>query len=465
VAESFNPFDADFIRDPYPTYERLRQEAAVARVRIGVLRIVRLAGAMLSMQRKKNGGPGLGRGLKFIVRRISGRGPGPRPKSDKRPRFGSKLFTVSRFDEVSHVLRHPEIFSSEIMGGSEPEILNDEGDIAPTSGALIAHDPPEHTRQRAIVNRGFTPRRIAALEPRIRKNAEELFASFAGRGDADLMKEFANPLPVMVIAEMLGLDPARRDDFKRWSTALIVGSTRPAGGGYASNFELFREFRAYMTQVIEERRRNPGDDLISNLIHTGEGEGILDPEQVVSFATLMLAAGSETTTNLIGNAMLALFRDPELLARVQAHPELIPQVVEEALRYDAPVQLTARLAVSDSEVAGVAIPKGSIVAVLLGSANRDETHFEHADRFDIDRETPSHLAFGFGNHFCIGASLARLEGRVALEMILTRLPELELTVEPDQVERHGSFLIRGPSTLPVRFSSPSAASNTGAPPE
>jgi len=451
MSKPFNPFDPEFVRDPYPTYARLRREAAVARVRIGFVRLSRMLIAMIRMQRKRNGGPGLGQGLRFVARRVrAGRGKG---RNDKRPRFG-RLYTVSRFDEVSEVLRHPEIYSSEVMGGSQPEVMNDEGDIAPTSGALIAHDPPEHTRQRNIVNRGFTPRRMAALEPQIRKNAEELFARFASRGSADLMSEFANPLPVSVIAELLGLDPARRDDFKRWSTALIVGSTRPGeGGGYAANWKLFREFRSYMTQVIEERRQNPGNDLISQLIDTGEGEGILDPEQVISFASLMLAAGSETTTNLIGNAMLALFRDKDLLTRVQQEPKLIPQLLEEALRYDAPVQLTMRLAMREHAVGGVTIPKGAIVAVLLASANRDETHFEDPDRFDIDRPTPNHLAFGFGNHFCIGASLARLEGKIALEMILTRLGGLELTVSPDTVERHGSFLIRGPGSLPVRFDS------------
>ncbi len=449
MSESFNPFDPEFVRDPYPSYERMRKEAAVARIRIGWVRIIRLVIAMVRMQSKRKGGQGLGMSLKFAWRRFTRRAGGP--SSDKRPGLGSRLYTVSRFDEVSHVLRHPEIFSSEVMGGSQPEVMNNEGDIAPTSGSLIAHDPPEHTRQRNIVNRGFTPRRIAALEPKIRKNAEELFAAFENRGECDLMEDFANPLPVSVIADLLGLDPARRDDFKRWSTALIVGSTRPTDGSYGANFDFFREFRAYMTQVIDERRKNPGDDLISTLIHTGEGEGILDPEKVISFATLMLAAGSETTTNLIGNAMLALFHDPELLQRVQDDPKLIPQLIEEALRYDAPVQLTMRLALRESEVAGVTIPKGSIVGVLLASANRDERHFENADRFDIDRPTPNHLAFGFGNHFCIGASLARLEGRIALEMILTRLPKLELAVSPDDIERHGSFLIRGPGALPVRF--------------
>ena len=208
MAESFNPFDPEFTRDPYPTYARMRDEAAVARVRVGVTRMFRMLAAVIAMQRKRGGGPGLRQGLGLVWRRIRSRSGGP-PR-DKRPRFG-RLYAVSRFDEVSHVLRHPEIFSSEVMGGSQPEVMNSEGDIAPTSGALIAHDPPEHTQQRNIVNRGFTPRKIAALEPRIRKIAEELFSAFEGETECDLMGQFANPLPVSVIADLLGLDPDRRD--------------------------------------------------------------------------------------------------------------------------------------------------------------------------------------------------------------------------------------------------------------
>ncbi len=442
MATAFNPFDPEFVRDPYPTYESLRREGAVSRVRIGPRQILAIIVALIRMQREQ------GVSLRDSLRMIRQRSRARRAQSGRGLRV--RVYTVSRYREVSHVLKHPEIFSSEAMGGSQVEVINSEGDIAPTSGALIAHDPPEHTRQRNIVSRGFTPRCIAQIERKIRQNAEELFARFEGRGHCDLMGEFANPLPVSVIADLLGLDPDRRDDFKRWSTALIVGSTRPGqSGGFGANLELFREFRAYMTDVIAKRRHDPGDDLISTLIHSGEGEGILEPEQVISFASLLLAAGSETTTNLIGNAVLALLRSPDQLERVRRDPELVGRVVEETLRYDPPIQLTARLATQDSEVAGVAIPRGSIVAVLLGSANRDAQQFEDPDCFDIDRPTPAHLGFGLGNHFCIGASLARLEGTIALEMILTRLRGLALA--GDEVERHGSFLVRGPSRLPVRF--------------
>lgn len=445
MAIAFNPFDPDFVLDPYGAYARLRQRGGVTRLRIGPREIVRMALAVVRMHREQN------RPLRETlgVLRRQARERRSRPEVP-RPRLPLRVYTVSRYDEVAHVLKHPELFSSEMMGGSRVEVISAEGDIAPTSGSLIAQDPPEHTRQRNIVSRGFTPRRIAELEPRIRKNAEKLFARFEARGRCDLMAEFANPLPVSVIADLLGLDPERREDFKRWSTALIVGSTQPGrGGGFGGNLALFREFRSYMREVIEERRGQPGDDLISTLLHAGEGEGILEPEQVISFASLLLAAGSETTTNLIGNAMLALFAQPETLARVRREPSLVGRVVEETLRYDPPIQLTARLVTQRTELAGVALPRGAIVAVLLGSANRDAARFPDPDRFDIDRDASAHLGFGLGNHFCIGASLARIEGQIALEMILTRLPGL--APRGGAVPRHGSFLVRGPSALPVRF--------------
>jgi cytochrome P450 len=451
MATRFNPFDPDFIRDPYPIYAKLREEAPVIRVKLSARQLVGMFAGIFRMIRRQ-GMLNPSNAIRFF--RMRRRHRKSLPAVENRPGMRTRIYAVASHPDVSHVLCSPDFFSSEIMGGSQPDIMNSEGDIAPTSGALIAHDPPEHTRQRRIVNRGFTPRRIAGLESQIRKNAEELFTGLEAGGTCDLMAQFANPLPVSVIADLLGLDPARRDDFKRWSTALIVGSTQP-GEGYGGHVQLFREFRSYMSQVIESRRKSPGEDLISTLIHAGEDEGILSTDQVISFATLLLAAGSETTTNVIGNALLALFEHPDQLAQVQRDPGLIPQLVEETLRYDPPIQLTMRIATRASEVGGITIPKGSIVAVLIGSANRDEAIFDEPERFDISRpNAKEHLGFGFGNHYCIGASLARLEATIALEMILGRLEGLELAggLTPREIERHGSFLVRGPTSLPIRFS-------------
>ncbi len=392
-----NPLDPAFLRDPYPTYAALRAEAPIHRH------------------------------------------PGG-------------FYAVSRYDDVVRVLRDPETFSSAAMGG--PVAVDPGGPIAsPTAGSLIGQDPPVHTGQRNVVSRAFTPRRIAALEPRIRALCDayvDRFADRAERGRVDLMAELANPLPVAVIAELLGLPAERLDDFKRWSTALIIGSTQlGAMRRRAANQALIREFQQFMAETVARRRRAPGDDLVSVLIHAGEDEDVLEPQQVVAFAALLLAAGSETTTNLIGNAVVALLRHPEALERVRADPGRVPAVLEETLRWDSPVQILARLSTRDAELPSGKIPRGVFVMLLLASANRDDARFPRAERFDPDREARGHLAFGLGNHFCLGAALARLEGRVALEAILARLPGLAL--DTDRLEPHGSFLVRGPAALPVRF--------------
>jgi cytochrome P450 len=438
MAVRLRPFDPAFLQDPYPTYAALREQEPVKRVRIGPVAIFRLLRRFAKMRREM-GQPGLARTL-LALRRERARGEKP----DPRMRLRRRIVVVSRYDDVTRVLRDAECFSSAAMGG--PRRSADDENVDPTNGSLIGLDPPEHGTHRAIVNRGFTPRRIADLEPRIRKLADELLGAFESRGHCDLVSEFANPLPVAVIAELLGLDPERRDDFKRWSTALIIGSTQ---GGGPPRAQLFREFRGYMSEVVEQRRREPGDDLISLLVNAEESEGLLDTHQVVGFASLLLAAGSETTTNLIGNALLALHENPEQAEAVRDDPSLIPQLLEETLRYDAPVQLLMRLATRDTRIGDVDLPEGAFVVALLGSANRDRDRFEDPERFDLSRNTQGHVAFGLGNHFCLGASLARLEARLALEMFFERLPSWRL--DATSVPRHGSILIRGPRELPLRF--------------
>ena len=390
----FNPTDPGFLDDPYPTYARLRAEAPLLRH------------------------------------------PGG-------------FFAVSRYADVATVLRNPETYSSYAMGGQVP-VRRPDGSVIRGTGALIAQDPPVHTAQRAIVNRGFTPRRIGALEPRVLAAIDELFAKFQPLGQVDLTRDFAGPLPVSVIAELLGLDLERREDFKRWSARLIVASTTPGGmANQGEQIQAVAEFREYMVSVIETRRKDPRDDLVSVLVDAEQEGGVLEAEEVVAFASLLLAAGSETTMNLIGNAVVALLGDGESLDRVRKDPGLVPALIEESLRHDSPVQLLMRLTTRDTELAGVEIPKGVLVMPLLASANRDEERFPEADRFDLDRNTSGHLAFGLGHHFCLGASLARLEARLALEAVLSRLPDFRLEREP--VEYHGSFLIRGPRSLPLVF--------------
>ena len=435
----FNPLDPEFLEDPYPTYARLRAESPIHRVRFSPLMAARMTWRFArSMMRESH------QGIFSTLRGLNRARHQMRSEGRTRGRF----YVLSRHADVVYALRHAEQFSSKAMGGG-PQPTED-GQLAPTSSSLISVDPPEHRAHRGIVNRGFTPRRIAGLEPQIRKIADELVSRFEHSGECDLIDEFANPLPVSVIVELLGLDPARRGDFKRWTNVLIIGGTQP---GSTPRFEVMREFREFMAAEVEKRRREPGDDLISLLVNS-QDEGVLSTDQVIGFASLLLAAGSETTTNLIGNVVARLREHPETLERVKASPSLIPQLLEESLRLDSPVQLLMRLATEETEIGGVPIPKDSMVMPLLASANRDESVFPDPDRFDIDRDTTGHVAFGWGNHFCLGAALARLEARIALETLLERIPDYNV-VAP--VEVHGSFLIRGPKALHLRFPTALAA--------
>jgi cytochrome P450 len=384
----------------------------------------------------------------------------------------SAAFAVARYADVAFVLRHPELFSSIAMqtmmssglgstfsgglpagdGGRVAELLKRLPISLPEALAtplLIASDPPRHGPMRSLVNRGFTPRRIAQLETRVRAIARDALAALEGKPDFDIVSEFFVPLPVTVIAELLGVEAERSADFKRWSDRLVAGVTGGAGAvGPVQVLEAMAELSHYLTGVIEQRRRDPRDDLISTLICAEEGETALAPGEVVMFTLLLLVAGNETTTNLLGNTLLALFEHPDELARVQRDPRRIPALVEEGLRYDGPVQFVFRRATQDVELAGVTIPAGATVIPLIGSANRDEAVFADPDRFDASRNTQGHLAFGLGIHFCLGASLARLEARVALEELLPRFPRLERT-EP-HVQYIDSYLVRGPKRLPLR---------------
>lgn len=384
-------------------------------------------------------------------------------------------WAISRYADVAFVLRHPELFSSSAMqtmmtsgftGGSGTPGLGLAGadaarfaellrtlpvSIADVLGSrsLIASDPPRHGALRNLVNRGFTPRRIAELEPRIRAIARASLAAVQEKRELDLVADFAVPLPVTVIAELLGVEPERTADFKRWSDCTVAGATGTGAGIRPETMlEAFAELSTYMIGVIEQRRAEPKEDLISTLIRAENGEAGLTPLEVVMFTLLLLVAGNETTTNLLGNTMLALLAHPAELDRVQRDPALIPALVEEALRFDGPIQFVFRTATQDVDLAGARIPAGATVMPLIGSANRDDAQFEGADRLDVSRNTQGHLAFGVGIHFCLGASLARLEARVALEELLAHFVRFELT-EP-RLEYVDSFLVRGPKRLPLR---------------
>ncbi len=386
------------------------------------------------------------------------------------------LWVVSRYDDVSHVLRHAELYSSSatrlmMMGGLQTGMQADEATLLEArrkkqqelglesllgteegwnENTVISMDPPEHEALRHIVNRGFTPRRVSQLEARIREIANEAVDGILARGkEFDLNRDLSMPLPVTVIAEMLGVDPSDADDFKRWSDVIISGITgNMAVAGPEQLLRTLHELAEYTLEIVADRRSHPRDDLISVLVNAEESVA-LTPVQTVDFVALLLAAGNETTTHLIDNAMLALLDHPDQLEEVRQDPSLVPQMVEETLRYDGPVQMAFRQATSDTELAGTKIAKGDIVTVIFGSANHDDRKFPDGDRFDIHRDTQGHMGFGFGVHFCLGASLARLEATIALETLLARLPNIRRT--EDALDRVDSFLVRGPTSLPLCF--------------
>ena len=387
---------------------------------------------------------------------------------------GAQAWCVSRHDDVQFVLRNPELFSSDAMRsmlmGARPgvDLLADPEVMARALALtqalsfpleeliggrqLLSEDPPRHTALRNLVNRGFTPRRIAMWEPRVREFAREYMNEMRRASEFDLVAALAMPLPVRVICEILGVEPERRDQFKHWSDRIIAGTTGstrtvdPLTSGFA---QAMQELSEYIRSVVAERTKQPSDDLISVLVAKQDDGAGLSAAEMMLFVLLLLVAGNETTTNLIGNATNALLTHPSELARVSADRSLVPSWIEETLRWDAPVQLVFRRTTADVEIAGRRVPANAHVAAILGSANRDERQWgPTAAEFDVSRNPQGHLAFGFGNHFCLGAALARLEARVALEALLDELPRRKHS-EP-RVEHIDSFMIRGPKRFLLR---------------
>lgn len=346
---------------------------------------------------------------------------------------------VTRHAEVLQVLRDPQTFSSTAMR-----------DPRSNAETLIGSDPPVHTRLRKIVNRAFTPARIAALEARIQALATELVDGFAERGSCELVRELAAPLPVTIIAEILGVDASRREGFKRWSDDALANLAPFAGPkpDPAASASL-DEMSEWVHAIIAARRAEPRDDLISALVAAEADEAVMTDREVRNLTRLLLVAGNETTTHLIGNAVLALLEHPRALNALRNDPTLVSAAVEETLRYDTPVQVVLRRAACDAELAGTPIAAGDTLALLLGSANRDERRFAEPDRFDLRREGSGHLAFGWGTHFCLGARLARNEAGAALGALLARADKLELA--GDGVDRIASPMFRGPRELRLRF--------------
>lgn len=349
---------------------------------------------------------------------------------------------VFRYGDVQRVLSEHATFSSR-MGGDDPS-----GSGRLFASSLITADPPRHRQLRSLVTQAFTPKAVDALAPRIAGLTGELLDGIAAGGSADLIKELAYPLPVIVISELMGIPAQDRERFKLWSDVIV--SQTQAGPTTGEHDSTAAEMVAYFLDLIEQRRARPGEDLISSLLSAEiDGQKLTVPE-LLGFCSLLLVAGNETTTNLIGNAVLCLAESPGTLERVAQEPGLVPQTLEEVLRFRSPVQSMYRVAVAETVLADQRIPAGEPVVAWIGSANRDRQQFGRPAEFDIDRSPNRHLAFGHGIHFCLGAPLARLEARIALEALLSRLPGL--SIAPDaRLERMESTIVYGLKALPVTW--------------
>lgn len=314
---------------------------------------------------------------------------------------------------------------------------------------MLNSDPPDHTRLRKLVNRAFTMRAVQRLEPRVEQiTAELLDAMQAGAPEVDLLDAFAFPLPITVICELLGVPQEDRDAFREWSNVIVAAGNRSA----QEVTQVSADMAGYLGGLIAEKRAAPREDLLSDLINASDDDDRLSENELLSMVFLLLVAGHETTVNLIGNGVLALLRHPEQQARLHAEPALLPNAVEEFLRYDGPVNIaTLRYTSAPWSIGGVPIEEREFVIIPLLDANRDEKRYDSPDTFDITRDAGGHIGFGHGIHFCVGAPLARLEGRVAVGGLLERFPRLTLAREPRRLHWRTSTLIHGLAELPVRL--------------
>jgi cytochrome P450 len=395
--------DPAFRANPYPTYARLRVESPVLRVNMPSKQVAWL---------------------------------------------------VTRYDDVVSVLKD-ERFVNEGDKVRTPEQVAKApwvpGVFKPLMRSMLNLDAPDHTRLRALVHKAFTPRLIENMRPRILTLTEELLDAVQSRRRIDLIRDYALPLPTTIIAEMLGVPVRDRHKFRRWSNALV--SSTPSGWGILMMVPPVWAFLRYIRKLVKVRRADPRDDLISGLVQAREAGDRLSEDELLGMIFLLLIAGHETTVNLIGNGTLVLLEHPAQMQRLRSEPALVSTAVEELLRYDSPVQMAnERYPREDVTIAGVTIPRGEMTIATLGSANRDDHQFDNPDELDLAREPNRHLSFGQGVHYCLGAPLARLEGQVAINTLLRRLPDLKLAVPRQALRWRKGIGLRGLESLPLSFS-------------
>ena len=401
--ENVDISSAAFKANPHPFYAQLRKEAPVHRVTLG----------------------------------------------DKRP-----AWLVTRYDDVVTVLKDDR-FAKDRRMVLTPEQMAKEPWIPkmlrPIERNMLDTDAPEHTRLRGLVHLAFTPRLVENMRARIQRLTDELLDAVQPRGRMDLIRDYALPIPTTVISEMLGVPVRDRHKFHRWSSAIVT--TVPSRWGILKAIPALVLFLRYIRKLVKLRRAAPKDDLVSALVAAHDAGDRLTEDELLAMVSLLLIAGHETTVNLIGNGMLALMENPEQMERLRADPGLIKPAVEELLRYDGPLETaTERFAREDVTLSGVTIPRGEMVFAVVASANRDEGQFKDPDALDLTREPNRHLAFGQGVHFCLGAPLARLEGQIAINSLLRRIPELRLGVPSQALRRRPGLVLHGLKSLPVVFS-------------
>jgi cytochrome P450 len=401
--------------------------------------------------------PLFGRWNPFHPDRVRDPYPGYRALQERAPVYRNPLLRIwilSRYADVSAVLKDPS-FSVRRLESAAVRRLGAFQKLRPDFREMLARnllmlDPPEHTRLRGLVAKAFTPKVVERLRPRIQALVDALLDEAERRGEIELMRDFAYPLPATVIAEMLGVAAADAPRFMRWSNdlaALLDPFNAP--GGLDAAQAAFVELSTYFRALLAERRREPREDLISAFATVEErGEGLSETE-LVSLAGLILGAGYETTANLIGNAAVALLRHPGERKRLADDPGLVASAVEEFLRYESPVQATDRMATRDLEIRGRRIRRGELVVLFLAAANRDPERFPDPDRLDLGRADNAHLAFSHGPHFCLGAQLARAEAQIAIGTLVRRYPGFEGPRDPPAWRP--SFSLRGPAALPIRL--------------
>jgi cytochrome P450 len=360
---------------------------------------------------------------------------------------GLRVWLVTRYAEAKALLADPRLSKD----SRRALRLFPEGTAGAHASSLSFHmlnsDPPDHTRLRKLVNKAFTARTVAGLRPRIEQITDGLLDEMAAAGSVDLVESFAFPLPIAVICDLLGIPDSDRDKFRAWSKPFVAAA--PEDVMRAAH----RKLTAYLTALVAAKRTAPADDLLSELVQVSDEGDRLSPDEVVSMAFLLLLAGHETTVNLIANSVLTLLHHPDQLTALRSDPSLLPNAVEEFLRFEGPINIaTLRYTTEPVRVGDTEIPAGEFVMVSLLAANRDGDRFPEPDRPDITRSAGGHLAFGHGIHYCLGAPLARLEAEIALGRLIGRFPTLELGSEPATLEWTVSTLIHGLDTLPVRVS-------------